>query len=262
MYVICMWWQQHKVYAVSETWVNSVKRQRLSSFARCDSKRDLIPNQPKWNRPLTAVSPRRKLKLPPWAQTAPWSEWFKGGMLIRSRSIKLRKALCWVLKITFPHSHRSVSWGGQEEECVYVFLCVCSVFMYVVLLLLWVHLKTQIIWPIFTSFTFYSFLISQTVFVMFEVSPTLWDHFLLTPNPNPNPFWCCIMWLLTQGTITNGSFCILSLDKTSKQSAVVKKQYVRYVGNLKLAPSHYCSMNLLKLVCVHWYFFALSLCSN
>lgn len=41
-------------------------------------------------------------KLPSRAQTAPRSDWFKGGMLIRSKSIKLRKALCLGPKNNFP----------------------------------------------------------------------------------------------------------------------------------------------------------------
>ena len=106
-----------KVNIVIKTWLNSGKRQRLPLFWL---------NQPKWNRPLTAVDPRRKLKLPPWAQTAPWSEWFKGGMLIRSRSIKLRKALCLGPKNNFPTlSPLSVLGGSGGGVCVCISMCAC-----------------------------------------------------------------------------------------------------------------------------------------
>ncbi|KAI4829826.1 hypothetical protein KUCAC02_001491, partial [Chaenocephalus aceratus] len=68
----------------------------------------------------------RNLKLPTLAQTAPRSERFKGGMLIRSRSIKLRKALCLGPKNNFPTLSLLSVLGGQEEECVLIcsrYLC-------------------------------------------------------------------------------------------------------------------------------------------
>lgn len=94
---------------------------------------------------LNAVGPQTKLNLPSWAQTAPWSEWFKGGMLIRSRSIKLRKALCLGPKNNFPTlSPLSVLGGSGGGVCLCIFHCVCSVFMYVVLPAVWSDLTTQI----------------------------------------------------------------------------------------------------------------------
>lgn len=86
-----------------------------------------ILNQPCANSPLTTVDPQRKLKLPSWTQTAPWSEWFKGGMLIQCRSIKLRKALCLVPKNNFPTlSMLSVLGGSRAGVCSHISLCLCT----------------------------------------------------------------------------------------------------------------------------------------
>lgn len=46
-------------------------------------------------------------------------------MLIQSRSIKLRKAICLGPKNNFPTLSLLSVLGGQEEDCVEVCVCVC-----------------------------------------------------------------------------------------------------------------------------------------
>lgn len=93
----------------------------------------MSPNlkQPKWNSALPAVCPQRKLKLPSRAQIALRSVWFKGGMLIQSRSIKLRKALCLGPKNNFPTLSPLSVLGGEGVSgwgvCVYIPLHLLSI---------------------------------------------------------------------------------------------------------------------------------------
>lgn len=87
------------------TWLRSFKGRRLSHF--------------KWSRLFTAVGPRENCNR--WHKTAPRPEWFKGGMLIRCRSIKLRKALCLGPKNNFPTlSSHWVPLNGSSSGGVYV----------------------------------------------------------------------------------------------------------------------------------------------
>lgn len=83
------------------------------------------------NHILTAVDPQSKLNCHHGHKKLHGRSGSKVECWSRAGASNSGRLSAWVLKITFPHSLRSVSWGGQEEECVCMYFSVLPLSVYV-----------------------------------------------------------------------------------------------------------------------------------